>query len=320
MSTLTNPSWSITRTNSRRHEVSSWPPSTTLRRTRYPDPVLAPVGQLQDPDAEVSWACGPCRSRLGADELGLFCGPSDRTVLAVRPLGARRCRRPCAADAAWSAGVFALDPAAAGVDLVDGPCSSRRPPGAMTVWLVSRDAADVGPGRCGRAPAWPTELPSMTIASAWSERPVPSWSAVRSSRESTGSGRFVAGGSSASRRPSAKKLTPRATSTITIPGNVTSHHVDKHWRPVAISFPRPGSAAGRRAQERERRFEQDRGRDQQRHRDDDRPDRARQHVPEHDPQIPGAAAFAASTNSFSLSERKVPRTMRASVTQMRKAR
>ena len=52
---------------------------------------------------------------------------------------------------------------------------------------------------------------------------------------------LVAGGSSASRRPSPTKLTASAMTTITRPGNVTSHQAEKPetW-PSAMSFPSAG--------------------------------------------------------------------------------
>ena len=116
---------------------------------------------------------------------------------------------------------------------------------------------------------------------------------------------LVAAGSSASRRPSPTKLTASAMTTITRPGNVTSHQAEKPetW-PSAMSFPSAGvggwtpkprneSAASMRIA---------RG-DQQRHRDDDRPDTARQHVPEHDSEIPRPGCLR-SLDELLLAERE----------------
>ena len=93
--------------------------------------------------------------------------------------------------------------------------------------------------------------------------------------------------------------------TITRPGIVTSHQAEKPetW-PSAMSFPSAGvggwtpkprneSAASMRIA---------RG-DQQRHRDDDRPDAARQHVPEHDSEIPRPGCLG-SLDELLLAERE----------------
>ena len=73
-------------------------------------------------------------------------------------------------------------------------------------------------------------------------------------------------------------------------------------------------------EEGEGRLVEDGSRDDQRREDDDRPDAVREDVPQDDAMSLAPAAFAASTNSFSRSDRKRPRTTRASPTQKSSAR
>ena len=200
---------------------------------------------------------------------------------------------------------------------VASPLRRARPMRAIIVWLLpepdSPTIATVSPradmrGRCpctASTVAVERAKAHVQVADASSDAARPSAAAQRSF------------GSSASRRPSPRKLKReqrqrpgRST------GKISSHGAASMFcAPSEISAPQRGHRRlHAEAEEGEEALEQDDLRDRQRHVDDDRPEQVGHDVAADDPRVGRRPApRAASTNSCCLSDSVWPRTMRAMV-------